>query len=224
MSGSQGLSSHEHPQAEALRQAIKGFKEPLILRAHIGSPPRGTVRGNPDWLYFTVKADRDFDYVRANWQVDITTGLLRDLSRRRRWPTIGGKTVNLVLRGAAPRWDGSSVLSRAFTGSVSPTSDAKVRATLVASCREAGVELARISFDRPLGKTAVEVDVTVPDAAAFQNHRTTLAWHIMKPVVRAGANALAEGVLLVARDIHGSWIAASSYAVRAASGGSTAKN
>lgn len=208
-------------QAKTLQLAIQGFSKPLILEARIGAPPRGTVHGSPRWLYFTIGVNRGYDYVLANWQVDVTTGLLRDLSESHGWPRVGGKTVNLVVRGGPQRWDGSSVVSDGFAGTVKLTSHETLRTTLEASCRSAGALLSRLTFDRPLGRTAVEVDVTVSNPARFLKDRSKIFWDIMRPIVHVRGGALAEGVLVVARNTTGRWIAASAYAVRQSSGGNT---
>ena len=85
----------------------------------------------------------------------------------------------------------------------------------------AGTTLTSVAFARILGRTAIEITIEAERPREFLRERATNMGKIATPIAHASPEPLAEGVFVVARNSSGAWLTVSSYAVRAASGGST---
>src|SRR5438445_13521946 len=111
-------------QAAELQLALQGFSDLRIVEASLGHPPPSTVPGSPVWIYYKLRVRRTFDYTRGYWQLEVTSGLLRDISKARRWPRVAGQSVTLDLPNGTERWDGGSIIGTAFRGETEHASEA----------------------------------------------------------------------------------------------------
>jgi hypothetical protein len=208
-------------QLTALHEIVRGLPSRRIVESKLGQPPPSTAQAPGVWIYYKLRLRRGFDYVRGEWQVDLTSGVLRDISRSHNWPNVLGQTITLILPSGRERHDSDIAIGTAFRGTVASTSDNQLRLIANRSARAAGTKLITVALARVLGRTAVELTVKTDRPREFLRERTTNMWKIMTPITHGAQEPLAEGVFVVVRDRHGAWVTVSGYAVRAAAGGST---
>jgi hypothetical protein len=190
-----------------------------LAHAVLGRTPSGWGRGGV-WVNYKVKVGRltPVQQTQAVWEGDVAAGILRDVSRSRRWPRVRGLSYTYVLPDGKERLDSQSVLGSAWLRGISPTSEDHLRAVLERSTAEAGVKLVSLKFAHPLAHTTPEITVETDDAKAFLSDRYNIEWRIIGPINRAKPKPLAEGTYLLVQDREGTWVTASGYAVRAATG------
>jgi len=202
-----------------LDRILRGFPQMHLARAALARTPSSWGRGGV-WLNYKVKVGRltPIEQVQAVWEGDVAAGMLRDVSRARRWPPVRGLTYTHVLPNGRERFDSQSALGTAWLRGISPTSEEQLRAVLQRSTAEAGVRLVSLKFAHPLAHAIPEITVETDDPKAFLSDRYNNEWRVISPINRAKPKPMAEGTYLVVQDRGGTWVTASGYAVRAASG------
>jgi hypothetical protein len=206
-------------QTVMLDRILRGFPRMHLARASLGPTPPGWGRGGV-WVNYKVKVGRltPTEGVQAIWEGDVAAGMLRDVSRGRRWPPVRGLSYTYVLQNGKERLDSVSAIGSAWLRGISQSSEGELRTVLEQSTAEAGVRLVSVEFAHPLGHATPEITVETDDPKAFLSDRYNNQWRIVGPINRAKPRPLAEGTFLVVQDAEGTWVTASGYAVRAASG------
>jgi hypothetical protein len=161
-----------------------------------------------------------FDQVRAYWQGDVASGVLRELSRKRKWPRVLGHRFILALPKGRQRFDHESVLGRAFQGTIKKASEAELRKLLEDSSASAGVRLMAVRFARPLGRLAPQITVETSDPRAFARNAADRVWKIVAPINHGAVRPRAEGTFVYVHDQNRVWVAVFGYAVRTSAGAS----
>jgi hypothetical protein len=208
-----------------LDRILRGFPQLHLSGVALAPTPPGWGRGGV-WLNCKLKVGRltPIAQVQADWEGDVTAGILRDVSRARRWPPVRGVTYTHVLPNGKERFDSQSALGTAWLRGISPTSEDQLRAVLTRSTADAGVRLVSLKFAHPLSHATPELTVEIDDPKAFLSDRYNIEWRIVGPINRAKPKPIAEDTYLVVQDRNGTWVAASGYAVRAASGVGTSNH
>jgi hypothetical protein len=153
-----------------------------LSRAALGRTPSGWGRGGV-WVNYKVKVGRltPIEQAQAVWEGDVAAGMLRDVSRARRWPPVRGVTYTDVLPNGRERFDSQSVLGTAWLRGISPASEDQLRAILQRSTAEAGVTLVSLEFAHPLAHATPEITVETDDPKAFLSDRYNNEWRIVSP-------------------------------------------
>ncbi len=204
-------------QLAELKQILGGFRRPWLPRIELGPTPYGWGRGGV-WISFKVKAPNAVELGRAQWYALIAAGLLRDVSRKERWPQVRGYSFTLVEPSGKEKLDEMSVIGSAFGGKVVTSSERSLRTILARSAAAAGFKLVEVRFVSPLGHVSPEITVETNDPQGVLRAGTQRIWPIVGPVNRAQGGPRAEGTYVLVQDENGEWVTAAGYAVRAASG------
>jgi hypothetical protein len=205
-------------QRRALRQILRGFERLQIVQASLKRPPPTYQRPRSAWLYYTFRSRSNIQYVRGVWQALVTSGILRDQSRRHGWPRVIGYSFFLVRPDGRRRLETESVLGTAFRGEVATSTARRLREILSKSSAEVGCRLLAVSFSRPLGRLVPEIAVETDDPRAFLRREADNTWTIVAGINRAKPRPLAEGTYLKVQDTRGAWVTYHGYAVRSAAG------
>jgi hypothetical protein len=211
------LDSSQQQQVAMLRGLLADIHESKILHARIGGPPRSFAAGRGVWIYYDIRAPNDPSVVKGEWQASITSGLLRQISRSRGWPSVKGHSFTLVLPSGATRFDSANALGHP-PSNITTISEKALEAILRASSQRVGLALTRIQYLRQHGHLAPEIVVEATDPRAFVRDKAKLIWAIVEPVNRGDGHPRAEGVYVDVRDSDGRWVVASGYSVRTGAG------
>ncbi len=203
-------------QQRLLEQMAASFPRRAVISARIAkAPPQGRPSGY--WLYFRNGASTEAAYARGIWQSEIIAGLYLFEAQTRGWVRPRWYENTLVLQGGKERVEGGTAVPLsgplAATAKIAPATEKELLRLLRAAAAAAGVELRRVEFAQPLGRIAVDATVVTADGRRFLNDvegRSKLS----TAVRAADSTALAEGMLLEARDRQGRWVFSSGSATR----------
>jgi hypothetical protein len=206
-------------QRRALGRILAGLPS-LRISGRLGRPPLQDGQRNTVWVYYKMRVRSSPDQVRAYWQGNLASGILRDMSRRRAWPRVRGHRFMLALPNGRQRFDSESVLGRALQGRTERASQGRIRMLLEQASSSAGVELVSIRFARPAGRLAPQITLETSDPHGFARDAAANVWKIVAPINHGAGRPRAEGTFVYVRTPQHVWVPVFGYAVRTSSGAS----